>query len=68
MIIAPSLDPMGEAPEAIQVDAGGLMKEVLDVGHKVQRTGLLNLQGFLFLPEEVVKELLLDPEPVRLRK
>ena len=36
VIIAPPLDPMGEAPEAIQVDAGGLIKEVLDVDHKVQ--------------------------------
>ena len=59
---------MGEAPEAIQVDAGGLIKEVLDVGHKVQWMGLLNLQGFLLVLEEVVKELLLDPGPVRLRK
>ena len=52
---------MGEAPEAIQVDAGGLVKEVLDVGHKVQWTGLLKLQGFLLVLDEVVKELLLDP-------
>ena len=61
MIIAPLLDPMGEAPEAIQVDASGLVKEVLDIGHKVQWTGLLKLQGFLLVLEEVVKELLLDP-------
>ena len=62
MIIAPLLDPMGEAPEAIQVDASGLIKEVLDVGHKVQWTGLL------LVLEEVVKELLLDPGPIRLCK
>ena len=68
MIVAPLLDPPGEAPEAIQVDAGGLIKEVLDVGHKVQWTGLLELQGFLLVLEEVVKEPLLDPGPVRLCK
>ena len=61
MIVAPPLDPPCEAPEAIQVDAGGLVKEVLDVGHKVQWMGLLNLQGFLFVLEEEVKELFLDP-------
>ena len=59
---------MGEAPEAIQVDASGLIKEVLDVGHKVQWTGLLNLQGFLLVLEEVVEEPLLDPGPVPLCK
>ena len=61
MTVAPSLDSPGEAPEAIQMEAGGLVKEVLDIGHKVQWTGLLNLQGFLLVLEEVVKELLLDP-------
>ena len=61
MIIAPLLDPTCEAPEAIQVEAGGLIKEVLDVGHKVQRMGLLKLQGFLLELDEVVKELFLDP-------
>ena len=64
MIIARPLDPPGEAPEAIQVDAGGLIKEVLDVGHKVQQTGLLNLQGFLLVLEKEVKEPFLDLGPV----
>ena len=68
MIIAPLLDPTSEAPEAIQVEASGLIKEVLDVGHKVQLTGLLKLQGFLFVLEEVVKEPLLDPGPVCLHE
>ena len=63
MIIAPPLDPMCEAPEAIQVEAGGLIEEVLDVGHKVQWTGLLKLQGFLLMLDEVVKEPLLGPGP-----
>ena len=49
MIVAPPLDPPGEAPEAIQMEAGGLVEEVLDVGHKVQWTGLLNLQGLLLV-------------------
>ena len=40
MIIAPLLDPACEAPKAIQVEAGGLIKEVLDVGHKVPSDGL----------------------------
>ena len=68
MIVAPLLDPLCEAPEAIQVDASGLVKEVLDVGHKVQWTGLLNLQGFLLVLEEEVKEPFFDPEPVSIRK
>ena len=68
MVVAPPLDPPCEAPEAIQVDAGGLVKEVLDVGHKVQWTGLLNLQGFLLVSEEVVEEPLLDPGPVSLHE
>ena len=61
MIVVPPLDPLCEAPEAIQVDVDGLVKEVLDIGHKVQWTGLLNLQGFLLVLEEEVKELFLDP-------
>ena len=68
MIVAPPLDPLGEAPEAIQMEAGGLVEEVLDVGHKVQGTGLLDLQGFLFVSEEEVKELFLDPGSVSLRE
>ena len=62
------LDPTGEAPEAIEVDTGSLIKEVLDVGHKVQWMGLLNLQGFLLVSKEVVNEPLLHPEPVLLHK
>ena len=65
MIIAPLLDPACEAPEAIQVEAGGLIKEVLDVGHKAHQTGLLKFQSFLLKLDEVVKELLLDPRPFR---
>ena len=61
MIIAPLLDPAREAPKAIQVEVGGLIKEVLDVGHKVHQTGFLEGQSFLHKLEEVVKELLLDP-------
>ena len=68
MIIAPPLDPMGEAPEAIQVDASSLIKEVLNVGHKVQWTGLLDLQGFLLVLEEEVEESFLDLGPVSLRE
>ena len=62
MIVAPPLDP------PCQVDAGGLVKEVLNVGHKVQWTGLLDLQGFLLVLEEEVKELFLDPKPVSLHE
>ena len=68
MIVAPPLDPPGEAPEAIQMEAGGLVEEVLDVGHKVHWTGLLDLQGFLLVLEEEVKELFLDLGPVSLRE
>ena len=64
MIVAPPLDPLGEAPKAIQMEAGGLVEEVLDVGHKVQWTGLLDLQGFLLMLEEEVEDLFLDPGPV----
>ena len=63
MVIAPPLYLAGETPEAIQVEAGGLMEMVLDVGHKVHRMGLFEGQGFLLILEEVVKELLLDPRP-----
>ena len=68
MIVAPPLDPSGEAPEAIQMEAGGLVEEVLDVGHKVQWLGLLDLQGFPLVLEEEVEELFLDPRPVSLRE
>ena len=65
---APSLDPPGEAPEAIQMEAGGLVEEVLDVGHKVQWMGLLDLKGFLLVLEEEVEESFLDPGPVSLHE
>ena len=68
MIIVPFLDPPCEACKAIQMQAGGLVEEVLDVGHKVHWTGLLEGQGFLLELDEVVKEPLLDPGPFRLRK
>ena len=44
------------------------MEMVLDIGHKVHRTGLLEGQGFLLILEEVVKEPLLDPSPFCLPK
>ena len=68
MIIAPPLDPAGENYKAIQVEAGGLIEEVLEVGHKVHWMGLLEDQGFLLIPEEVVKEPLLNPHPFCLPK
>ena len=46
------------------MEAGGLVEEVLDVGHKVQWTCLLDLQGFLLVLEEEVEESFLDPRPV----
>ena len=63
MIIAPLFVPACEAPKAIQVEASGLIEEVLDIGHKVHWMGLLEGQGFLLILEEVVKELLLNPHP-----
>ena len=68
MLVAPPLDPPREAPEAIQMEAGGLVEEVLDVGHKVQWMGLLDLQGLLLVLEEEVKESFLDPGPVSLHE
>ena len=68
MIIAPLLDPACETPEAIQVEAGGLIKEVLDIGHKVHQTHFFEGQGFLLILEEVVEEPLLDPHPFCLPK
>ena len=50
------------------MEAGGLVEEVLDVGHKDQWMGLLDLQGFLLVLEEEVKESFLDPGPVFLRE
>ena len=68
MIIAPPLDRACEARKAIQVEASGLIEEVLDIGHKVHWTGLLEGQGFLLMLEEVVKELLLNPRQLCLPK
>ena len=68
MIIAPPLYPASEAPKTIQVEAGGLMKMVLDVGHKVHQTCFFEGQDFILILEEVVKELLLDPRPFCLLK
>ena len=68
MIIALLLDPACEACKAIQVEAGGLIEEVLDVGHKVHWMGLLEGQGFPLMLEEVVKEPLLNPCPFCLPK
>ena len=63
MIIAPLLYPASETPKAIQVEAGGLIKKVLDVGHEVHWAFFLEGQGFILVLEEVVKEPLLDPRP-----
>ena len=50
------------------METGGLIEEVLDVGHKVHWTGLLEGQGFCLMLEEVVKEPLLNPHPFCLPK
>ena len=50
------------------MEAGGLVEEVLDVGHKVQWMGLLDLQGFFLVLEEEVKEVFLDRGSVFLRE
>ena len=50
------------------MEAGGLIEEVLDVGHKVHWTGLLEGQGFPLMLDEVVKEPLLNPRPLCLCK
>ena len=68
MIIAPFLDPACEANKAIQVEASGLIEEVLDVGHKVHWPGFLEGQSFHLMLEEVVKEPVLNPRPFRLPK
>ena len=46
------------------MEASGLVEEVLDIGHKVQWMGLLDLQGFFLVLEEEVKESFLDWGPV----
>ena len=68
MIIAPLLDPACETPEAIQVEAGGLIKEVLDVDHKVHGMCFFEGQCFLLILEEVVEEPLFDPRPFHFLK
>ena len=50
------------------MEAGGLVEEVLDVGHKVQWLGLLDLQGFPLALEEEVKESFLDLGPISLHE
>ena len=50
------------------MEAGGLIEEVLDVGHKVNWTGLLEGQGFPLMLDEVVEEPLLNPHPFCLHK
>ena len=68
MVIAPPLDPTGEAPKAIQMEAGGLTEKVLDVGHEVHGAVLFDGPSLLLMGEEVFKELLLDPRPFCFRK
>ena len=68
MIIAPPLYPASETPEAIQVEAGGLIKMVFDAGHKVHWALFFEDQGFILILEEVFEKLLLDPRPFRLLK
>ena len=68
MIIAPLLYPASETSEAIQVEAGGLIKMAFDVGHKVHRASFFEGQGFLLILEEVFKKLLLEPHPFCLLK
>ena len=46
MIVAPLLYPASETPEAIQVEAHGLIKMVFDVGHKIHRASFFEAQGF----------------------
>ena len=68
MIIAPPLYPASETPEAIQVEANGLIKMVFDVGHKVHRASFFEGQGILLILEKVFKKLLLEPHPFHLLK
>ena len=68
MIIAPLLYPASEAPQALQVEAHGLIKMVFDVGHKFHQASFFEAQGFLLILEEVFEELVLEPHPFRLLK
>ena len=56
MIVAPLLYPASETPEAIQVEASGLIKMVFDVGHKVHWASFFEAQGFLLILEEVFEK------------
>ena len=68
MITAPPLYSACETPKAIQVEAGGLIKKVLDIGHEVHWAVFFEGQSFLLMGEEVVEEPLLDPHPFCLLK
>ena len=68
MIVAPLLYPGSEAPEAIQVEAHGLIKMVFDVCHKIHRASFFEAQCFLLILEEVFEKLLLEPCPFCLLK
>ena len=68
MIVAPVLYPASETPEALQVEARGLIKMVFDVSHKIHRASFFEAQGFLLMGEEVFKKLLLEPHPFHLLK
>ena len=68
MIIAPLLYPASETPEALQVEACGLIKMVFDVGHKFHWASFFEAPGFLLILEEVFKKLLLEPRPFCLLK
>ena len=63
MIVASPLDPACETPKAIQVEACGLIKEVLNASHKVHRAHLFEGQGFLLMLEEVAEEQIPDSTP-----
>ena len=68
MVVAPLLYPASETPEAIQVEAHGLMKMVLNVGHKIHQTSFFEAQGLLLIGEEIFKKLLFEPCPFCLLK
>ena len=68
MTVAPLLYPASETPEALQVEARGLIKMVFDVGHKIHRASFFEAQGFLLMGEEVFEKLLLEPCPFHLLK
>ena len=63
MVIAPLLYPASETPQALQVEARGLIKMVFDVGHKFHRASFFEAQGFLLILEEVFEKLVLEPCP-----